>query len=415
MLYAALLISTLAQTPPAKPAPPPEARDFKEFFTLGSMSSDWRLRYESVDNAAFAKTATAMTLRSRTGLRSAALNNFSVYLEGESVYALQENYNSTANGRTQYPIVADPKGSEINQAYVAYGFNTADQFILGRQRINYDNQRFFGGAAFRQNEQTYDALSANVLGLGGNTNVRMAYINKVHRVFGNSNPNPLLRQYDLRAGLFNLGYQFPADPSSLLAGTTLTGYAYYVENKDVPLSSARTLGLRYLGGVGFSDNERVNYTLEYANQNHFRDGSSIISADYWLADATLALDAGKYTVKLAQETLGGNGRYAFQTPFATLHAFNGWADRFLTTPVKGLQDRFVDAGAKFGRAAISGNFHRYNSDQGNTHYGDEFGLQYLFTYNDKLSFNASYANYNAKTFASDTKIFWLSVDYKFTR
>ena len=36
--------------------------------------------------------------------------------------------------------------------------------------------------------------------------------------------------------------------------------------------------------------------------------------------------------------LGSDGGVAaFQTPLATLHAFNGWADLFLTTPARGLR------------------------------------------------------------------------------
>jgi hypothetical protein len=34
----------------------------------------------------------------------------------------------------------------------------------------------------------------------------------------------------------------------------------------------------------------------------------------------------------------------FTTPLATLHKFQGWADKFLTTPVNGLADLYVNAG-----------------------------------------------------------------------
>src|ERR1035438_4740700 len=39
----------------------------------------------------------------------------------------------------------------------------------------------------------------------------------------------------------------------------------------------------------------------------------------------------------------GKGRTGFQTPLATLHAFNGWDDVFLTTPADGLQDIYTYA------------------------------------------------------------------------
>ena len=36
-----------------------------------------------------------------------------------------------------------------------------------------------------------------------------------------------------------------------------------------------------------------------------------------------------------------------QTPLATLHKFDGWADLFLTTPNKGLQDLYAGAAYRF--------------------------------------------------------------------
>jgi hypothetical protein len=45
------------------------------------------------------------------------------------------------------------------------------------------------------------------------------------------------------------------------------------------------------------------------------------------------------TAKIAYEVLGSDGRnYAFATPFATLHKFNGWSDQSLGTPSQGLVD-----------------------------------------------------------------------------
>ena len=37
----------------------------------------------------------------------------------------------------------------------------------------------------------------------------------------------------------------------------------------------------------------------------------------------------------------GSGNRAFQTPLATKHAFQGWADQFLTTPADGIEDAYL--------------------------------------------------------------------------
>jgi len=55
-----------------------------------------------------------------------------------------------------------------------------------------------------------------------------------------------------------------------------------------------------------------------------------------------ALLAG-LTGLVGYEVLEGNGAIGFATPLATLHAFNGWADMFLTTPANGLKDLYFRA------------------------------------------------------------------------
>src|SRR3546814_7821694 len=67
------------------------------------------------------------------------------------------------------------------------------------------------------------------------------------------------------------------------------------------------------------------------------------SADFVTAE--LGLDVAAFKLTGGYELLGSDGGatgiaggFAFQTPFATLHKFNGWADKFLTTPGTGIQD-----------------------------------------------------------------------------
>jgi hypothetical protein len=405
----------ICSAPPAfaqqpAPAKPVEVESISSWVTKGKFSLDYRLRYESVEDDSFAEDASALSLRMRHGFRTASLYRWSGYIETESVFALREDYNSTANRRTQFPIVADPDGSEINQAYLAYGFNTPTQVIVGRQRIAYDNQRFFGNVGFRQNEQTFDA--ASVVLARSAFSFKAAYLNEVHRIFGNSNPNPLLRQQDLDAVLLNVAYTAPATAQRGLAGGVLSGYGYFVKNQDLPLSSSRTMGLRYQGGLPFGEGKRFTYTAEYAQQDDFRGGSDAIDAYYSLMEFGLMLQDGRYTLRAAQETLSGDGRSAFQTPFASGHVFNGWADRFLVTPNSGLRDRYVDAGVKIGRGNLSAQWHIYDADQDSARLGKETGLQYAYPLTDHLFFTLKVANYTADSFSTDSQKVWLFADYR---
>ena len=70
-----------------------------------------------------------------------------------------ELYNSTRNGITDRPVVADPTGTDVNQALILYRGIDSTLIRAGRQRINLDNQRFVGAVGWRQNDQTYDGIS----------------------------------------------------------------------------------------------------------------------------------------------------------------------------------------------------------------------------------------------------------------
>jgi Alginate export len=123
----------------------------------GKVRAEFRYRMEHVDQDPFADEAYASTLRTRLGLDSGIWHGLSASLEFDNVTVLGDDdaYNSTTNGVTDRPVVADPEYTEVNQAYLQYkrdGFTG----VIGRQRIALDNQRFVGSAAWRQNEQTFD-------------------------------------------------------------------------------------------------------------------------------------------------------------------------------------------------------------------------------------------------------------------
>ncbi len=73
-----------------------------------------------------------------------------------------------------------------------------------------------------------------------------------------------------------------------------------------------------------------------------------------LGDVALAVK-GIGTLGVGYELLGSDdGVAAFQTPLATLHKFNGFADQFLVTPAGGLQDIYFYAKAGFLPKGTSG-------------------------------------------------------------
>jgi hypothetical protein len=68
----------------------------------------------------------------------------SAFAEVDNVWDFgSDNDNSTENGNTRYPVIADPTGTELNQLWLKYSGKGAAG-TGGRQRILHGNQRVIG-------------------------------------------------------------------------------------------------------------------------------------------------------------------------------------------------------------------------------------------------------------------------------
>ena len=374
------------------------ADSFTEMFTEGEGHITFRHRFEFVDQEGFSEDALASTLRSRVNFKTAEFNKWSAFVEFEDIRPIGPNdFNSGAGSsppdRNIYPVVADPKGTDVNQAFVQYQGGDS-RFRVGRQRINLDNQRFIGGVGWRQNEQTYDAVSLNNKSFD-NTEIFYSYVNQVNRIFGN---DVAAGTHDNSTHLFNIGHTFEA------AGK-LTGYYYSIDNDNAAAFSTNTLGVRFAGkakpgGWNFS------YTLEAARQEDNANNPVDYDAGYFRADGALAFDA--VTLSLGFESLEGdaaNPGSAFRTPLATLHAFNGWADRFLSTPDAGLDDLFLGASGKLGRWGWKAIYHDFQAEDVGGDFGTEIDLSLGTKFGKNYGLLFKFADFSADEapFADTTK------------
>jgi hypothetical protein len=122
--------------------------------------------------------------------------------------------------------------------------------------------------------------------------------------------------------------------------------------------------------------------------------------------------------------LEGDGTIGFATPLATLHAFNGWADMFLVTPINGLKDLYVKAvyalPADFiEMKSLTGivTYHDYSSDKVPSGIGSEWNVSAELAVDNNVSLLAKYAAYNGGGVAfggfADKSVFWLQAAYKY--
>jgi hypothetical protein len=360
-------------------------------------SIDLRYRAEIVDQDGFDRDANASTLRLRLGLESPEWSGLSL---GGMVHGNRalfgESFNSTANRRTQYPVVADPDDEGISQAWIRYRSGEDWIATIGRQRIIEDNHRFIGNVGFRQLEQTFDAVTVGVR-LADGWQVDLRYLDRAHRVFGRSNPDPLLAEADLDAWMATITHD--------LDGHVLAVYAHRLVFDD-RAASHRNLGARLTGTL--PGGQGLDYRLEFARQQGLRELSNRSGQNYLHLRIAQGLDQWHWSA--GHERLGGDGDYAFQTPLATLHAHNGWSDQFLATPSDGLVDTYLAAGTRLGAWTGLVKLHDFRSDRGSSRYGNEYGAMISRPLLENLSFEAKFAWFDGSGQRGDVSKLWLTLN-----
>jgi hypothetical protein len=377
--------------------------------TEGKPILDLRYRYEHVDQDNALNNANAQTLRTRAGFQSGKWYGLSALIEADNVSRIGDaSYNNTRNGQGDYSVVADPDGSEVNQALLRYD-HTYGSAVLGRQRINLDNQRFIGGVAWRQNEQTYDGALLQLKPLTGLT-LSYAYIDTINTIFGPGNgrfdtaANPanidghshlLNAQYVLMPELIASAYQYRLGLDNLAAGS----------------QSSQTTGVRLNGVIS-----GISYALEYAKQKDYADNPLKLDSDYYLAELGYTIQG--VALKAGHEVLGGAsgpGNRAFQTPLATKHAFQGWADIFLLTPANGIKDAYLGGSAPLLGGTLAAWYHDYRADRGSSRYGSEIDVSYAHAIPGVkgLVGLVKYAGYNADDVSVDTDKLWVQLQYSY--
>lgn len=374
----------------------------------GARSSPWqidwnvRIRHEQVDSDTFAHDAKADTARLRLGLRLQLDNGLRAYVQGNGVAAAGDDYNSGANGRTRYPVIADPQAGEVSQAWLGWQ-GSRFGVVAGRQALVFDNQRWVNDAAWRQNPQTFDAVSA-VWQPATHWTVRYAWLDRVYRAATYKALSPTARERRLDTHLVNVKYTY--------ARQEWVGYSYFNKDLDVPMASSATWGVRWAGkpaGAGFG------WQLEAARQTDYANNPQRFSHAYWLVEPAWTL-AG-VTARLGWEHLGGDGHTALQTPLTSPHVFNGWDNQFTVIPVGGLNDRYVALGGNLAAPAkLAWNiaWHDFHAVRGGR-YGSEWDASVGHPLGHGITALAKVARYQADGFGRDDTKFWLQLEWSGTQ
>ena len=411
---------------PAPPPPPPPT--FSDQVAAGKLILEVRARYESVDQtktATLKDDASAFTIRTRLGWETAEFHGVKGLIEFEDVrQAGSEHYAVNVPGaatpplngadKARYPIVNDPDVTELNRAQLTWTPSAALQVTAGRQRILLDDQRFVGNVGWRQDEQTFDAIRTDVA--LGRFKATYAYVSHVNRILGE------LRDWDSDSHLLNATWS-PAE------ALRLQGFVYALDFGNSAVNSSLTKGVKASGKtwVGLY---QLAYNATYAKQSDYHHNTPNFDLAYFGGDIAGTFDI--YTVKASYESLEGDGTRGFTTPLATVHAFQGWSDAFVSPGgnksfVDGIEDANLSFNAKprfkrtyFFNTDILVRYHDFNDQRTGADLGHEWDVALAAAITPKLSIQLKYADFQrektvpagtATPTASRTKA-WFTLEYK---
>jgi len=354
-----------------------QAVGFNEAMTGGTFKGSLRPRIEFVDQENISDNAQATTVRGAFQYTTGAWNGMQLKAELEAVMGIgAEKYNSTQNGQTQYPVVADPSGGHFNRMFL---FHKAENYSAGygRDEIVYDNSRWIGNVGWRQNHQTFN--SAKIDGKAGPISYHAAYVTKRMNVKTYAGGDDMTGSIFLNGGTdFSFG--------------KLRAYYYGYEFDDGSNDSTQTYGASLAGAPG-----SFIYRAEVVQQKRDNSSGTDYSANYYHFKGGMKVSNMKFL--LGYELLGSdNGAYAVKADFGTNHKFNGFADLFLATPTAGLEDTYATAIIPFAGMKFVATYHIFSPDSSTTFsdYGTELDLVLAKKMSKKVSLLAKFAGYSAK-------------------
>lgn len=424
-LVLAVIASVYAGEPAeTQPASPPNAVEnlfnakLPDAIGKSKINIDARLRYERADQEGLS-ASDAFTLRTRFGLTTAPLYGFQGMIEGENVTVLGSRDNAQYpgepnNGKT---VVADPPTTEINQAWISYSNTNWHASVKGgRQRIVLDNVRFVGDVGWRQNQQTFDAVTLTATPVE-KLNLFYGWVGRVNRIFGNVSGLPGgLSDFQSDSHLFHASY-------AACEYAKITGYTYLLdlENGGGNNQSSATYGFSVTGKARVHEKVTLDYRGEFAWQTDYADSMLDYSAPYYHFQAGATIKPFAFGGGI--EVLGSDdGMTAFRTPLATLHAWNGWADVFLNTPNAGLRDIYGYAQVTIPKVQIPLKvvYHKFDADSGSADFGQEVDLVASRKLGKYWTALAKYSHYDARDASppaqmapADVDKFWLQLSFIF--
>jgi hypothetical protein len=380
----------------------------------GKPLADLRLRFEDVAQTNKPGRAYATTLRARLGYQTGQYLGFSALAEGDFITHFGAgHFNDTLNGRTEFPVIADPDMATLNRLQLEYSGRITDaphddlHVTIGRQRIIYGDARFIGNLGWRQHEQTFDAVSIADSSLP-DTTLSYAYVAQVNRPFG---PHSQMGRFNGDTHLFNAVY------TGFAPDLKIEAYDYLLDFRQARTLSTATYGVRAESAISIAPDFEAQLNGAYARQTDYAGNPLHYALSYYTGEGTLSYDALSGTV--GYEVLEGNGVIGVSTPLASLHGFQGNAEVFVNFPVNGTTDLYARTRYAFAAPPFSPNvaatltYHDFEAQHVRLHYGTEWDASLEAALPRGFMIGTAMADFRGHTVFPDKTVFWIYSGFRY--
>lgn len=336
------------------------------------MSLNLRPRYNQIDESDKAERTQGWTVRAVGALDLRLSASLKLRIEGihtDHLGAKRFNDDVGRIASSEYPLLPDPRTTDLNQAYVEWSGPLETRLRAGRQFVQLDNDRMLSNNDFRQIPTVFTGvmLTNNWL---PDTEFRVGGFDRVRGALGTNQSSKLT--------LADIAYNFTPEHN-------LSAYGYWLDQAStgnftgLANNSHRVLGVRAEGGFPLAGGWSWRYLADLARQDAYAGGNAAIDAGYRRIGVGVSQPALEIRADRELRT-SPRGNYAFQTPYTDLYAYNGWTLQFITAPRTGLRDDWLTLRAEWGAWSLFGEFHRFQSDAGSVDLARERDLSVRYDF-----------------------------------
>lgn len=347
-------------------------------------STDVSVRARLADASVAGETGRAASLLLRARLASRWTRQWSTLVEVDHVSSTWRDDHSDGRRLNGKPLIPDVPGTELNQLAVRYR-GAENEVTLGRQRLEWDEQRFLGSDSFWQQDQTFDALALERR-LLMSSRWQYLYIGRANRIFGRGrdlpeHDYPSYPETDEPPGYYPDDYSLAGEHrhDSHLTRlelnewdyTQLVLYGLALDNRDQPSMSNDTLGARYRFSYQ-AHPLRYRLLLEVAGQER-PELPGRPQPHYYLAELAVGYQSWEWLGR--HEVLGSDQGYGFTTPIGSTYLFQGFAGVFAITPDDGLKDSSLRLNWRAHPWEVSVRHHWFSAQTDGRDYGREWNIE----------------------------------------